>query len=343
MNHPNQGAPLNQSNYNAAPTAMNTIPGRKAVNIIAMGSSRSDFFTAQLMETRPDILVDAELWTINYMGAQIRCDRIVHVDPVHPYLGHPPVRDMCEFALKDNIPLYTSHPHPKYPNQVIYPFDRVSAALGGITYFNTSVAYAIALAMAEGFNEIGLFGCDFSYPDVHMAESGRANCEFLMGIGTQRGVRFAVAQSSTLMDMYCRQAPYGWFADPNLPPNNGGRLMTAAEIFQHVHAHRNPRKLADYVYPVQTTAPAVVQPLVAAPVTKQIPPSLRDTMLGTGIANYADGDGAVLTFTPNTIVSPPITANGPNGHDHSDEVFEIAKKNARERKPKVDKSSSRSA
>ncbi len=326
MNHPNQGTPLNQQNYGASPTALSTIPNRKAVNIIAMGSSRNDFFTAQLMETRPEILQDAEIWTINYMGAQIRCDRIVHVDPVHPYLGHPPVRDMCEFALKDNIPLYTSHPHPKYPNQVIYPFDRVSAALGGITYFNTSVAYAIALAMAEGFNEIGLFGCDFSYPDVHMAESGRANCEFLMGIGTQRGIRFAVAQSSTLMDMYCKQQPYGWFADPNLPPNNGGRLMSAAEVFQHVHNHRNPRKLADYVYPVQTSAPAVVQPLVTVPVTQ--------------MEQIAPLDLSKLIFLSGT---PAVTEHGPNGHDLSPDTTALAKKNTRQRKPKADKSPSRSA
>lgn len=267
MNHPNQGsAPLNQTNYNAAPTVVATAPARKAVNIIAMGSSRNDFFQAQLMEGRPDILKDAEIWTINYMAAQIRCDRIVHVDPVHPYLGHPPVRDMCEFALKDNIPLYTSWPHPRYPNQVVYPFDRVVAALGGITYFNTSVAYAIALAMADGFNEIGLFGCDFSYPDVHMAESGRACCEFLMGIGTQRGIKFAVAQSSTLMDMYCKQAPYGWFADPNLPPNSGGRLMVAQEVLQHVNKVRQgPKKLTDFIQVIQTTIPAIIHPLVPLP------------------------------------------------------------------------------
>lgn len=224
----------------AAPTAIRRDAERKAVNIIAMGSSRNDFFQAQLMEGRPDILLNAETWTINYMGGQIRCDRIIHVDPVHSYLGHPIVKDMCDFALRDNIPFYTSHLHPRYPNHVMYPFDRVSAVLGGMTYFNTSVAYAIALAIADGYNEIGLFGCDFSYPNVHMAESGRACCEFLMGIGTQRGIKFAVAQSSTLLDMYCKQAPYGFFADPNLPPNNGGRLMTAAEILQHVHANRNP-------------------------------------------------------------------------------------------------------
>ena len=294
MNHPNQGsAPLNQNNYNAAPSAMATVSGRKAVNIIAMGSSRNDFFQAQLMETRPDMLQDAEIWTINYMGAQIRCDRIIHVDPVHAYLGHPPVRDMCEFALKDNIPLYTSHPHARYPNQVMYPFDRVSAALGGITYFNTSVAYAIALAMADGYNEIGLFGCDFSYPDVHMAESGRACCEFLMGIGTQRGIRFAVAQSSTLMDMYCRQAPYGWFSNPELPPNNGGSLMTAAEILQHVHRHKNPRRLADHVLPIHIAQPPVHQPMVAVPVQTLPIQNLSIQGLPPGI-NLHD-----LVFVPN--------------------------------------------
>jgi hypothetical protein len=244
----------------AAPTAVNRMAERKAVNIIAMGSSRNDFFQAQLMETRPEILKDAEIWTINYMGGQIRCDRIIHVDPVHSYLGHPIVRDMCEFALKDNIPFYTSHPHPKYPNHVVYPFSRVSASLGGITYFNTSVSYAIALAMADGYNEIGLFGCDFSYPDVHIAESGRACCEFLMGIGTQRGIRFAVAQSSTLMDMYCKQAPYGWFADPNLPPNNGGRIMTAAEIMQHEHKVNNPSKMSDSIVTLGVRAPDPITP-----------------------------------------------------------------------------------
>lgn len=300
MNHPNQGSapPLNQTNYNAAPTAIRTVSNRKAVNIIAMGSSRTDFFTAQLMETRPDILVDAEIWTINYMGAQIRCDRIVHVDPIHSYLGHPPVMDMSEFALKDKIPLYTSWPHPRYPNQVMYPFGRVSASLGGITYFNTSVAYAIALAMADGFNEIGLFGCDFSYPDVHMAESGRACCEFLMGIGTQRGIRFAVAQSSTLMDMYCKQAPYGWFADPNLPPNNGGRLMTAAEILQHEHRHAmGPTKMSDCVVTVKSAVPAVMQTFVP-PAVQVFDMNTQQAIQNQAVAQAFAHAGGALADTP---------------------------------------------
>ena len=237
------------------PTPISLMPNRKAVNIIAMGSSRNDFFQAQLMESRPDILQNAETWCINYMGGQIRCDRIIHVDPVHAFLGHPIVRDMCEYALKDNIPFYTSHPHPKYNNHVVYPFARVSAAFGGITYFNTSVSYAIAMALADGFTEIGLFGCDFSYPDVHMAESGRACCEFYIGIGTQRGVRFAVAQGSTLMDMYNGQQPYGWFSNPNLPPANGGKLMNAREILAHEERVKNPPKFSDLIQTVKMSTP----------------------------------------------------------------------------------------
>jgi len=290
---------VNQT-HQAAPTAVAFAPNRKAVNIIAMGSSKMDFFQAQLMESRPDILKDAEIWTINYMGAQIRCDRIIHVDPVHPFLGHEVVRDMCDHSLRDNIPFYTSHPHPKYANHVVYPFARVSAALGGITYFNTSVAYAIALAMADGFNEIGLFGCDFSYPNVHIAESGRACCEFLMGIGTQRGIRFAVAQGSTLMDMHVMQQPYGWFANPNLPPANGGGLMTAAQILQHENAVRNPPKLTGNYGYIHVASPQVVQPLV--------PPYGTEI----GIAGiFADGSGAAKSNGHDT--STPIgVSDAPN-------------------------------
>lgn len=278
----------------AAPTAIMHAPARKAVNIIAMGSSRSDFFQAQLMESRPEILQNAETWCINYMGAQIRCDRIIHVDPVHPYLGHPVVRDMCEYALKDNTPFYTSWPHPRYSNHVVYPFARVMASFGGITYFNTSVSYAIALALADGFNEIGLFGCDFSYPDVHLAESGRACCEFYMGIGTQRGVRFAVAQNSTLMDMYNKQQPYGWFVDPNHPPGMGGKIMTAQQILAHEERIRNPPKLAAQFQVIQVASPSVIQP-IAAP----------QPVMGMG------GEHAIY----NAVLGGPLPLT--NGHDPS--------------------------
>ena len=244
--HPNHGFVVQ-----ATPVAMGA--GKKKVNILAMGSSRNDFETLRLMEQRPDILQDAEIWGINYMGAVTRLNRIIHVDPVHPYLGHAPVKDMCDYALKDGIPLYTSWPHPMYPNQVVYPFD-VVVKNTGTYYLNGSVAYALALAMAEGATDIGMWGADFSYPNAHVSESGRANVEFLLGIAMARGIRVYVAQSSTLMDAHCRQQPYGFFRNPLHPPSSGGSLMSVDEIFKHCETQRAQRLMGPSPIVFQATA-----------------------------------------------------------------------------------------
>lgn len=258
-NHPNQG-------FHAAPSAVCDGPQRKKVIILAMGNSRNDFDAMQLLENRPEILQDAELWGINYMGAIKRLHRIVHVDPVHRYLGHAPVKDMCDYALKDNIPIYTSWPHPFYPNHVVYPADKVFQAFGH-TYFNNSVAWAIGLAGAEGFTDVGLFGADFSYPNAHLSESGRACCEFLLGQMTQRGVRICIASSSTLLDLYCQQQPYGFFSDPAIPPSQpGGKLMTAPEIMAHVEKMRNASRFSPpqiSAFQMAVSTPRMIDPIPA--------------------------------------------------------------------------------
>lgn len=232
---------------------------RKKVNILAMGSSRTDFDILRLMEQRPDPVKDAETWGINYMGAVTRLDRIIHLDPVHPYLGHDVVKEMCDNALKDGIPFYTSHPHPFYANHVVYPMDMVVQNLG-VPYLNGSVSYALALAIAEGFTDIGLYGADFSYPNAHVSESGRACVEFWIGVGSARGIKFTVGQSSTLMDAWCRQTPYGWFKNPLHPPSSGGTLMSLQEIFSHVQAARLPKgptPIAFHIQPPNVVAEAI--------------------------------------------------------------------------------------
>lgn len=252
---------MNQQ-LHAAPTPFKPLAtNRKAVNIVAMGSSRGDFTSLQMTENRPEILQNAELWVINYLGAAWRCDRIIHVDPVHPYLGNPVVKDMCDLSARDGIPLYTSWPHPLYPNHRLYPFDLVCRALGA-AYINTSVSAAIALALYEGFNEINLFGCDFSYPNAHISESGRACCEFWLGVASQRGVRIGMAATTTLLDTHCGQHPYGWFADPLAPPVNGGRLMNMEEIFAHCERWRESKTPRAEFYQFDMTRPSVVQPFV---------------------------------------------------------------------------------
>mgnify|MGYP000861741677 CR=1 FL=1 len=213
---------------------------RKAVNIIAMGSSRDDFMAGMLQEQRNDMFHNAETWAINYMAAIMPCDRVIHVDPVHAFLQYPVVKQMCDNALKWGVPFYTSAPHPAYSNHVMYPFHKVHEFFKS-TYFNTTVAYTFALALMEGYTDIGLFGCDFSYPNIHIAESGRACVEFWMGQAASRGVRIAIAGHSTLMDM--RESvdwngqkvaqPYGFWLDPNVPPAMGGKLMHPEEMVKY--------------------------------------------------------------------------------------------------------------
>ncbi len=298
--HPNQG-------HVAQPTVVSHGSQRKKVNILAMGSSRVDFEVLQLMEQRPDVLVDAEVWGINYMGAIKRLDRIIHIDPVHPYLGHPPVKDMCDWALKDGIPFYTSHPHPMYINHVVYPFDMVCQALG-THYFNGSVAMAVGLALAEGYTDIGMFGADFSYPNAHVSESGRANVEFLMGIGTQRGVRFIVAQGSTLMDAHCRQQPYGFFRNPLHPPSSGGSLMTVDEIFKHCEEVRRPKTNAPVIFSVVPVTPNRVEPIQAIPAAH----ILQRSQIQPQAATVQSVPGINVTLLRPEV--SPLTK--PNGADH---------------------------
>jgi len=290
-NHPNHG--------NAPPSPVAMASGTKKVHILAMGSSRADFDAIRLVEQRPEVLLGAEIWGINYMGAITRLDRIIHVDPVHAFLGHAPVKDMCDWALRDGIPLYTSDPHPAYINHVLYPFDRVVQALG-LHYLNNSVAYALALAIVEGYTEIGLWGADFSYPNAHMSESGRACVEFWMGVATQRGIKMAVAQNSTLLDLYCKQQPYGFWANPLLPPAHGGRLLTVPEIVAHCQQKRESTRIVRpqiHAYAIQPSAPEVMQPF-APMAPEHTGPVIIPSFAAPAGQILADGSGQPVTQPP---------------------------------------------
>lgn len=284
----------------AEPTPFQPIVNqRKAVVIVAMGSSRHDFTTMQMTEKRPELLKDAEIWGINYLGAAWHLDRLVHVDPVWPYLGNEVVREMCEKTCKAGTPVYTSWPHSptgqSYSNFQLYPFDRIVQTLG-VHYINGSVSAAIALAMYEGFNEISLFGCDFSYPDAHVAESGRACCEFWLGVASQRGIKVAIAQSSTLLDINVNQIPYGWFKDPMRPPVMGGGTMSVQEVMDHCARMREPRITRPNFYTFEPAHPQIIQPIVA------------------GAFPHPSFMAGVMTEIPG--LTPEVPAGvKPNGHD----------------------------
>lgn len=147
-----------------------------------------------------------EVWGINALGDVIQCDRIFHMDDVRiqeiraAALPESNIAAMLQWLKHHPGPIYTSRAHPGYPGLVEFPLAEVMNSCGGVAYFNSTAAYAVAYAVHLGVKKITLFGCDFTYPNAHDAERGRACVEFYLGIAKARGIAIGLSDRTTLMD-----------------------------------------------------------------------------------------------------------------------------------------------
>jgi hypothetical protein len=151
----------------------------------------------------------------------------------------------------------TSIAHPDYPGLVEFPLaDGMTKFPKG--YFNNTAAYAVAYALYVGAKKISLWGCDFTYPNAHDAEKGRACVEYWLGMAAAKGIEIATPNSSSLLDALHPQAQrfYGYdCVDLDFSRNEAGsivvgmtpkqKLPTAEEI-EHAYDHsRHPNPLAE--------------------------------------------------------------------------------------------------
>lgn len=108
--------------------------------------------------------------------------------------------------LRDCQSLYMQRPDAAIPNAAQYPFDEVARTTGA--YWNSSIAYALAMAIHEGAEEIGIYGVDMNGTDEYGYQ--RPNIEYLIGLAIGRGVKVTIPQKSPL----CTFSPTGiWFYD----------------------------------------------------------------------------------------------------------------------------------
>lgn len=146
-----------------------------------------------------------EVWAINALGDVLQCDRVFHMDDVRIQERRAEARPLSNIAnmltwlRKHPGPIYTSRKHPDYPGLVEFPLADVINSCG-IAYFNNTAAYAVAYAVHIGVKKISVFGCDYTYPDAHAAEKGRACTEFHLGIAKARGIKIGLADCTSLMD-----------------------------------------------------------------------------------------------------------------------------------------------
>lgn len=146
-----------------------------------------------------------EVWGINALGDVFACDRVFHMDDVRVQqirANASPgsnIASMLTWLKKHPGPIVTSRAHPDYPGLVEFPLADVLNKFP-LGYFNSTAAYAVAYALHIGVKKITCFGMDFTYPDAHDAEKGRACVEFWLGMAAARGIEISVPKTTSLLD-----------------------------------------------------------------------------------------------------------------------------------------------
>ena len=168
------------------------------IAIVGLGGSYADYISARIASQEFD-----EVWGINCIGAILHVDRTFMMDPVSRFIDTENAGSQTgvarEFLAKNAAPIYSCIEHKDYPSIELYPLEKVVKDTG-ICYFNNTVAYAIAYAIWKKVKKICLYGIDFTYKNVNMAESGRACVEFWCATAIAKGIKIEVAHRSGLLD-----------------------------------------------------------------------------------------------------------------------------------------------
>jgi hypothetical protein len=147
------------------------------------------------------------IWAMNQLYRRIpRADRWFEI---HKNWDEHVVEGTDHFGWlsKAPIPVYMVDRIPGITNSVKFPLERVMQ--GHIDYFTSSVAFMLALAIQEGFKEIGLWGIDLIVGDEYFYQ--KACCEFWIGTAHGKGITVTLPPTTAL----CRQSHrYGYQSEP---------------------------------------------------------------------------------------------------------------------------------
>lgn len=81
------------------------------------------------------------------------------------------------------------------PKSVPYPLEEITAKFG--RYFTNSVSYMIALAILQGYREIGCWGVDMATATEYGPQ--RPSCEFFLGIAAGLGIKITIPKQADLL------------------------------------------------------------------------------------------------------------------------------------------------
>jgi len=189
-----------------------------SVAIVAMGPSHAEYIQECVRCAGRQGVAD-ETWAINAMAGIIEHDRAIIMDAL-PYFEkagreeNTYLRGYAPWLSKHRGPIYTQQVYPDFPGSVAYPLEDVLNTVK-YAYSNTTVSYAILLAIHMQVKHIKLYGCDFtSDNNKGFSEAGRACVEYWLSDATWRGIKVTIAATSTLMDQCIGRRLYGYSKPP---------------------------------------------------------------------------------------------------------------------------------
>jgi len=204
------------------------------IAIVGLGGSYADYISARVASQEFD-----EIWGINCIGAIIHVDKTFMMDPVSRFLDSENAGSQTgvarQFLKTNKKPIVTCQLDKRVKHLELYPLKEVATELG-FCYFNNTVAYAVAYAIWAKVSKICLYGIDYTYKNVSMAESGRACVEFWCAIAVSKGIKIEVAHRSSLLDTNVpdNEKLYGYHRldDPLVQTvQNGSLLITKQSEF----------------------------------------------------------------------------------------------------------------
>jgi hypothetical protein len=163
-------------------------PVRKASKVAICGYSDSNRYT-------PFGEQDWEIWGLNALYDVLpgRYDRWFEIHTRQVNLGDEGPNHIWKLA-SFTIPIYMQRHYSDIPTSVPYPLEAVQARFKN--YLTSSFSFMAALAIIEGFEEIGVFGVDTPTEEWG---SQRPSLEYFLGYAEGQGIKVTIPGESTLM------------------------------------------------------------------------------------------------------------------------------------------------
>ncbi len=154
-----------------------------------------------------------EIWGVNRIlnphydsVGRFRADRWFEMHPINDQIQTP--EDM-EWIGKCPFPLYTLLWEKYLPLSLRFPMERVAK---GRELFSCTFCYQIALAMDEGFEEIGMFGVDLNLGSSRERTLERMCVLWWLGYAEGKGIRVTVPKASDLLT-HPRRYGYDYYGE----------------------------------------------------------------------------------------------------------------------------------